>query len=158
MSSSLGLVCATLSYGENQSPSITLQPYASTCALLRDSAIRTSSRVLQPFPFASIQCLKYEREYPVLYSFCTVIVARTDNAVGFVPVAPFAMVVATTLFFFNVVVVFFASGDGAAPEELTHPTVTASARAGKTIKDLCKRRDIVLDIFISSFPAHRTSN
>jgi hypothetical protein len=45
------------------------------------------------------------------------------------------MVVVTTFFFFSVVVVFFASGDGAAPEELTQPTVTARARAGKTIKD-----------------------
>ena len=83
---------------------------------------------------------------------------RTDRAVGFAPTTPFAMVVVTTFFFFNVVVVFFASGDGAAPEELTHPTVTTSARAGKTIKDLCKRRDIVLDIFISTSGADRTSN
>jgi hypothetical protein len=45
------------------------------------------------------------------------------------------MVVVTAFFFFNVVVVFFASGDGAAPEELTQPTVTARARAGKTIND-----------------------
>ncbi len=85
-------------------------------------------------------------------------VARTDKADWFVPTAPFAMVVVTTFFFFSVVVVFFASGDGAAPEELTHPTVTTSARAGKTIKDLCKRRDIVLDILISTSGADRTSN
>jgi hypothetical protein len=44
-------------------------------------------------------------------------------------------VVATTFFFFSVVVVFFASGDGAAPEELTQPTVTARARVGKMIND-----------------------
>ena len=61
-------------------------------------------------------------------------VARTDKAVGSLSAAPFAIVVGT-IFFFRVVVVFFASGDCAAPEELTHPTVTASARAGKTIND-----------------------
>jgi hypothetical protein len=62
-------------------------------------------------------------------------VERTDRAVGFAPTTPFTTVVATTFFFFSVVVVFFASGDGAAPEELTQPTVTASARAGKMIND-----------------------
>jgi hypothetical protein len=79
--------------------------------------------------------LNNEREYPVLYSFCTVIVAKTDSAVELLDATPLAMVVVTTFFFFSVVVVFFASGDGAAPEELTQPTVTASARAGKTIND-----------------------
>ena len=60
------------------------------------------------------------------------------------------MVVVTAFFFFTVVVVFFASGEGAAPDELTQPTVTASARAGKTINDRCKRLDVVLDIFTST--------
>jgi hypothetical protein len=78
--------------------------------------------------------LNNERKYPVLYSFCTVMVERTDSAVGFAPTTPFTMVVVTT-FFFSVVVVFFASGDGAAPEELTQLTVTARASAGKTIND-----------------------
>jgi hypothetical protein len=79
--------------------------------------------------------LNNEREYPVLYSFCTVIVAKTDIAVELLGAAPLGMVVVTTFFFFSVVVVFFASGDDAAPEEVTHPTVTARARAGKTIRD-----------------------
>ena len=85
------------------------------------------------------------------------IVASTDHAVGLLEAEPLAIVVATGFFFtvvgvvgfrFTVVVVFFASGEEVAPEELTHPTVTASARAGKTMRERCKRRDTVLDIFI----------
>jgi hypothetical protein len=84
-------------------------------------------------------------------------ILKTDNVVELLVTAPLAMVVVTTFFFFSVVVVFFASGDGAAPEELTQPTVTASARAGKTINDRCKRREMVLDIFISTSHGDRTS-
>ena len=61
-------------------------------------------------------------------------VESTDQVVASAVIAPFAIVL-TTVFFFSVVVVFFASGDGAAPEELTQPTVTARARAGKIISD-----------------------
>ena len=68
------------------------------------------------------------------------------------------MVVVVTTFFFSVVVVFFASGDGAAPDELTQPTVTASARAGKIINDRCKRLDVMLEIFTSTSHGDRTSN
>jgi len=74
-----------------------------------------------------------------------VIDARTTNAVGLLETEPLAIVVDTGFFFtvvdvmsfrFTVVVVFFASGEETASEELTQPTVTASANAGNTISDL----------------------
>src|SRR5690554_2074593 len=80
MSTSDGSVHVCPSYQEYQVPETTVHPAPFTTGVV-DSAMRTSCRVSQPLPSASIQCWKRLRSYPTLTGVAVTSWARASEAV-----------------------------------------------------------------------------